>query len=300
MESTDRDAEVKLTLRGRNTGHGIGLGDLESFLDGFIGALRDYDRALRGEETQKAGHPDKRALAVSALRLVRLEPGSSIATVVPDRGDGPDALDVDDTPLALSTLSGLADDLAAERSMAPSVLSGLERARVACGEDGTIELELPQGLGPSGPVLVDRDRLTRIAGLQRPEEPAVTSISGRLFSVNIEPDSLAIRAPDGVVWGCRYDEALESQITALLGEVVWVSGEGRRTSALRGTMAVSRIERAVQGRQTDLFSHEHVPADDVLARQGVREAQGLAALGDEEWAGDEADERYLAALLDDG
>lgn len=299
MEDSGTDPEVRLTLRGQNAGQGIGLSDLESFIDAFIGALRDYDRALRGEETQKAGHPDKRAMNVS-LRLLRLEPGSVIATVVADRGDEADALDVGDTPLALSTLSKLADDLAAERRVAPSVLRELERARVTCGEDGTIELQLPEGLGPSWPVLVDRERLTRLAERQPPEEPVVTSISGRLFSVNLEPDSLAIRAPDGVVWACRYDEALESQIRELLGEVVWAGGEGRRTSALRGTMAVSRIDRTVQGRQTDLFSHEHVAAHDLLAQQGVVDPQGLAGLVDEEWTGDEADERYLTALLGDG
>jgi hypothetical protein len=300
MEDSGTDPEVRLTLRGQNAGQGIGLSDLESFIDAFIGALRDYDRALRGEETQKAGHPDKRAMNVSALRLLRLEPGSVIATVVADRGDEADALDVGDTPLALSTLSKLADDLAAERRVAPSVLRELERARVTCGEDGTIELQLPEGLGPSWPVLVDRERLTRLAERQPPKEPVVTSISGRLFSVNLEPDSLAIRAPDGVVWACRYDEALESQIRELLGEVVWAGGEGRRTSALRGTMAVSRIDRTVQGRQTDLFSHEHVAAHDLLAQQGVVDPQGLAGLVDEEWTGDEADERYLTALLGDG
>jgi hypothetical protein len=139
-----------------------------------------------------------------------------------------------------------------------------------------------------------------LAERQPPEEPIVTSISGRLFSVNLEPDRLAIRTPDGVVWACRYDEALESQIRALLGEVVWAGGQGRRTSALRGTMAVSRVDRAVLGRQTELFSHEHLAADDLLARQGLDEPQGLVALADEEWMGDEAEERYLAALLDGG
>jgi hypothetical protein len=52
--------------------------------------------------------------------------------------------------------------------------------------------------------------------------------------------------------------------------------------------------------QTDLFSREHVAADDLLAGQGLNEPQGLAIRGEEEGMGDEADERYPAPLLDDG
>lgn len=64
-------------------------------------------------------------------------------------------------------------------------------------------------------------------------------------------------------------------------------------------MRIEPIEPAVQGRQTELFVHGRLDADDILNQQGVSEPQGLDKLDDERWAGDEADERYLAALFGD-
>jgi hypothetical protein len=82
-----------------------------------------------------------------------------------------------------------------------------------------------------------------------------------------------------------------------LGEVVLAAGAGRMTGSLRGTMRVERIQLAVQGRQTELFVHEHPDADELLRGQGIHAAQGLDALDDHDWAGDPADERYPAAMF---
>jgi hypothetical protein len=54
-----------------------------------------------------------------------------------------------------------------------------------------------------------------------------------------------------------------------------------------------------QGRHTTLFVEHRPPLDELLSQQGVDERQGLDAVTDDEWAGDEADERYLAALSDE-
>ncbi len=86
---------------------------------------------------------------------------------------------------------------------------------------------------------------------------------------------------------------------SLLGEVVWACGDGRLTGPLRGSMRVEAIEPVVHGRQTELFTPERVPLDVLLARQGIDSPQGLDALESDAWVGDDADERYLAAMFGD-
>jgi hypothetical protein len=110
---TDKNEEIILTLTGERAQRGLALADLESFVDAFARALRDYDRAQRGEETRKAGHPERRAAASAAFRLVRLEAGSAVVTLVADRVEHADnQLEPDDAPLALTTLAALVADVA--------------------------------------------------------------------------------------------------------------------------------------------------------------------------------------------
>jgi hypothetical protein len=296
----DRDDEITLTLTGERAQHGLALADLESFVDHFARALRDYDRARRGEETRKAGHPERRAAAAAAFRLIRLEPGSAIVTLVADRVENADhQLELDDAPLALSTLAALVADVAAWHEIPDEVLDDLDRARRSCGDDGAIALELPPRIMSVRRVTIDRDAIERIKQPRATDRSAVTAISGRLYSVNLEPDRLAIRTPDGVEWACRYNEVLEGSVRSLLGEVVWASGEGRLTSALRGTMRITSIRLAVRERETELFVHQHPQPDELLRTQRVSEPQGLDRLEAHEWSGDEADERYLAAMFGD-
>jgi hypothetical protein len=296
----DRDDEVTLTLTGERAQRGLALADLESFVDAFARALRDYDRAQRGEETRKAGHPERRAAAAAAFRLVRLEPGSAVVTLVADRVENTDhQLDLDDAPLALSTLAALVADVAAQHAISDDVLDDLDRARRSCGEDGAIALKLPPKIATARHVTIDRDALEQLKRSRPADRSTGTAISGRLYAVNLEPDRLAIRAPDGVEWACRYSEDLERSVRALLGEVVWAAGEGRLTAALRGTMRITQIQLAVRERETELFVHDHPHPDELLASQGVSEPQGLDRLGAQEWTGDEADERYLAAMFGD-
>lgn len=298
--ANDSEHQVKLTLTGGRAERGIPLADFESFIGAFIGALRDYDRARRGEATRKTGHPERRAEAVSAFRLVRVDTGSAIATLEPEQLDeAEDALDLGDLPLALTNLASLVSDVAQERDVPEDVVDALERARRACGEHGAFEVDLPRGVAPDGPVLLDRERIARLARPPASGPSEVESVSGRLHAVNLEPDRMAIRSGDGVEWACRYEEALEPKVRSLLGEVVWARGEGRLTGPLHGSMRVETIEPAVHGRQTELFTPERVPLDVLLERQGIDSPQGLDALEGDEWVGDEADERYLAAMFGD-
>lgn len=297
MNGTDMDNEVRLTLTGQRTEAGISLSDFEAFIDGFVGALRGYDRARRGQEPRRAGAPDRQAAAASAFRLMRLEPGSAVATLVAEHpGDQAETLGAGDLPHALTTLSALLVDVAAERELPDGVLEDLNRARRACGDDGAIELALPHGVAPAGTVRIDGDTIDRLSRPNLDGEHIVESISGRLYSVNLDPDRLAIRSTDGVEWACRYDEQIEGRVRGLLGEVVWASGQGKLTSPLKGSMRIERIEPAVQRRQTEMFVSERPALEKLLSGQGVTRPQGLDAVIDDQWVGDDSDERYLAAL----
>lgn len=72
------DNQIMLTIKGARAERGVSLSDFESFIDNFLAALRDYDRAGRGEPTRKSGHPDRRAEAVTAFRLGGFQTGSGL------------------------------------------------------------------------------------------------------------------------------------------------------------------------------------------------------------------------------
>lgn len=112
---------------------------------------------------------------------------------------------------------------------------------------------------------------------------------------NLEPDRLGIRTASGVEWSCKYPEALEEHVKGLLDRIVWGEGSGKLTSPLRGSMAIERIE-PVEVEQSSLFTSSPVKEDELLARQGIAEPQGLDALSDTQWD-DATDDAYLAALL---
>jgi hypothetical protein len=302
MADYDRDNEVTLTLTGERAERGISLGDFETFVDSFVSALRDYDRARHGKETRKIGGPDRRDSAASAFRLVRLEPGSAIATLVAERPNAHDnGLGVDDAPLALTNLGALTGDIASEHELPDDVVAALDRARRACGDDGAIELDLPAAVAPpQGAVRIDRGTIERLSRTVVSQDREVRSISGLLHAIDIDPDRLVIRSTEGVEWACRYDDELEPQILMLVGRVVWAEGPARLKSPTKGTMTVERIQLSVQGRQSALFVEQRPSLDDLLARQGFSEPQGLDAVADDEWVGDESDERYLAALFGEG
>jgi hypothetical protein len=118
MKTTTNDKQITLTIKGARAQHGVSLSDFESFIDSFLAALRDYDRAGRGEATRKSGHPDRRAEAVTAFRLVGFQTGSGIATIEPESVEADeDQLPIADVPLSFLTLTALADDLQARRNV---------------------------------------------------------------------------------------------------------------------------------------------------------------------------------------
>ena len=290
-----KDTKITLTIKGARAERGVSLSDFESFIDSFLAALRDYDRADRGEPTRKSGHPDRRAEAVTAFRLVGFQTGSGVVTIEPELVAGEDdQLPVDDMPLSLTTLRALADDLRAERPVPAPVLDALGKAVRAVGADGSVSVDLP-GAGAK-PIVVDSHLLDRVALAKDADRcDEVKSASGRLHLLDLEPDRLGIRTASGVEWSCRYPEALEQRIKSLLDRIVWVEGNGRLTSPLRGAMTIERIE-PVDMVQSALFTTAPVDEEALLARQGITAPQGLQSLSDPEW-NDETDDPYLLALL---
>jgi hypothetical protein len=294
METTKNDKQITLTIRGAYAQRGVSLSDFESFIDSFLAALRDYDRAGRGEATRKSGHPDRRAEAVTAFRLIGFQIGSGIATIEPELVAGDDdRLPVADIPLSFVTLTALAEDLQASRTVPESVLESLGKACRAAGPDGSFAIDV---VGLGSPLVIDTRLLDRLAqATSVNERDVIASVAGRLHLVDLEPDRVGIRTAAGVEWACRYPEELEERIKGLIDRIVWVEGHGAMTSPLRGTMTIDRIE-AVESEQSPLFTMTPVDEDVLLARQGIAGPQGLESLSDPDWE-DETDDAYLAALL---
>lgn len=291
----ETDTPITLTIRGARAERGVSLSDFESFIENFLGALRDYDRARRGAPTRKSGHPDRRAEAVTAFRLVGFQTGSGVATIEPELVRvADDQLPVGDVPVSLVTLRALAGDLIAERTVPDPVLDALRRACRSVGADGSVEIALTGDA--NAPLTVDCALLDRVAlATETGTDDLVSSISGRLHLLDLEPDRLGIRTASGVEWSCRYPEALEERVKAMLDRIVWAEGDGKLTSPLRGSMTIERIE-SVDVEQSTLFTATPVDEDELLARQGISAPQGLAALSYADWD-DETDDAYLAALL---
>jgi len=290
------DSQITLTIQGGRAERGVSLSDFESFIDNFLAALRDYDRAGRGEPTRKSGHPDKRAEAVTAFRLVRFQTGSGIATIEPDRAAiDEEQLPVGDVPLSLATLRELVSDLATEKSVPEPVVEALGKACRSVGSDGTFAIEMSGA--PDSRLVVDADLLDRLARAgSKPADDEVRSVSGRLHLLDLEPDRLGIRTANGAEWSCRYPEELEERAKSLLDRIVWVEGSGKLTSPLHGSMTIERIESVDDVEQSPLFTVAPVGDNELLIGQGIAAPQGLDAFSDPEWD-DETDDAYLAALL---
>lgn len=294
--TTANGSEITITIRGARAERGVGLSDFESFIDNFLAALRDYDRAARGEQTRKPGHPERRAGAVTAFRLVRFQPGSGIATLEAEHVTAEDdQLPIADVPLSLATLRDLTRDLANVNALPDPVVEALAKACRAVGHDGSFAIDMADEAAAG--VVVSSELLDRIGGPSRGgSDDETRSVSGRLHLLDLEPDRLGIRSASGVEWTCRYPEELEEHIKSLLDRVVWASGSGTLKTPLRGSMTIERIEAVDEAHQSAIFTSEPVDDRVLLDRQGITAPQGLDALSDPEWD-DESDEAYLVALL---
>jgi len=283
---------VTLRLTGENAKGGIELSALQQFVGHFVGALRRFDRVGRAEPAVKGGHPERRAEAVTAFRLVQLTKGSAVLTLEPvtlEDQAGEPLFDEGDNP-PLDNVQAMTAAMAAGERLDPAVADALDNARRALGGDSSaIEISLPRRLA-TPPFRLDRAQIERAREEDRPPSRAST-ISGRLHAVDLEPDKLAVRSPQGIDWTCRYPEALESQVKALIDEIVVVEGQGQQRSPRAGSMEIQTIRRAYDHDQPVLFSEEQVGLEELREMQGAGTAQGLSSMGDPEWQDDETGAR---------
>ncbi|HSS31747.1 MAG TPA: hypothetical protein VLL27_00515 [Solirubrobacterales bacterium] len=299
-EATD---SITLRLEGTRAKRGVALSDFETFIENFISALRDFDRDRTGRQTRKPGHPEARAEAVTAFRLVAFREGSGIATIEPDLGDTENDGErmVEAEPIQVANLCSLLSVVEKEEPLPESVGDALEKAIRTAGDDGCLSVDFAGRKADrfeGRSVTIDLPRIKRIRSARETVPPkVVTSISGRLHQVDFEPDRLAIRTSDGVDWSCDFSETLEQQVEALVNRLVWASGDGTLQSPQRGKMELIEIKGIEQGLQAGLFSGDPVSDEDLAAAQGVTGPQGLDAIAANEWT--DEDDAFLAALTDD-
>lgn len=126
---------------------------------------------------------------------------------------------------------------------------------------------------------------------------APPTVSGRLHAIDLEPDEIAVRTPQGIDWTCSYPEAFEPQVKALIDEIVVVEGRGEMKAPRTGSMEIEAIRRAFDHEQPALFSAERVGLEGLQEAQGISHPQGLGSVGDPGWRDDEAGVKFFDYLL---
>ncbi len=302
--TTAKRPTITLELKGAHADRGVSLASFEDFIEYFLGALRAFQREEAGIHPSKGGRPERAAKMATAFRLVRLTPGSAIATLEPEQLDA--AADQEEPifevePPQLANLRAMLHRVAHKDPLPATVTDSLSGACRALGSDGSLNVTVPPPGGSkkaARPVLIDAEV---VASLPSKEvllaATHVDSISGFLHQLDLVPDKIGIRAADGVEWTCGYPAGLEPRVLGLIGRVVWATGSGALRGPRRGTMEIESIESIEAGEQSALFSREPIPADELAAEQGVQGPQGLDSLGFAEWT--EEDDAYLEALTED-
>jgi hypothetical protein len=294
-------AKVVLDLHGSRAQHGVDVDALEVFFEHFRTALREYDRAGRGEIPRKGGRPAAREAAATAFRLVDFRTGSGIATLEPVALG--ELLEEDRTldpgqPLSVTTLTSLVEAIEQRKRLPLPVVEALSTARRAIGEDGSFGVAVSNGRQTSRVVI---DALC-VKQLEEPQDHALEvmlTITGRMHMIEADPPNrrVGIRAQDGVDWTCSYPDQMHPVVTKLIERIVRVEGIGRLITSQTGRLAIERLEPIPEHTQDTLFTVETVSESQLRAEQHIDRPQGLDALVDPEWEDDEQGRRFLEATL---
>ena len=294
---------VVLDLHGPRAQRGIDLDALESFIEHFRRALRDFDLESRREMVGRGGHPGSRSAAAAGFRLVAFEVGSAVVTLEPS--STPTGADQEELPLseeqhlASQVLERLLDAVEESR-VTTAVGESLSNACRAIGKGASFGVRM--GGRPNRRVVVSEQGVSqpREAELDG-TEPHWLTVRGRLHFIETEATGrrVGVRAQDGVDWSCTYEDVLEPKVKTLIDSLVQISGEGRRITPGTGRLIAATIEPLAAHEQSELFTSEPVSLEDLQAAQGVKTPQGLAALTGPEWVDDDAARRFLAATLSD-
>jgi len=287
--------QIVLELTGSRAIRGVGLFDLESFIDEFLRGLRAFDRSTRLERPLRSGHPTKREEYVTALRLVKLEAGSAVLTI---EGAASEETDTEMFPdagtLAFTNLNRMLGAIESDAVFDADVADALSKARRALGADGKIIVR-----GKGRRVVFDEAKEREVIERTHRQEARSMSISGRLHFIDLEPDRIGIRAADGIDWTCRYPEPLEDEVRRLLGETVWARGVGQVTGAQRGTLDIEELQSVGPYEQSELFSYERIPLSALAEAQGISGPTLADALTLPSDVTDEQLDGYLADILGD-
>ena len=285
-------------MTGEEAERGLALANVATFLESLRRALRDFDRARQGQKTQRGGHPTAREELVTALRLVEFRPGSAIMELEPIRVRPEEGIELagDAEPLAVGNLLALVDAIeGGDEVLAPAVTESIEAARRSLGPSGTIEISVNAGRRTRRRARIRIDTRTIEALELRAERRAARQlrIVGRLHMLDDEPRKVGIRASDAVDWISSYPPELEERVLALMRKRVVVRGFGSQTTSNRGRLEIESIESADEYEQSELFTIERVPIDELAARQGITVGAAMSSL-----LGDDADEAEIDAFVD--
>ena len=296
-----QDQRIVLTLCGERATRGVPLDGLETFIDEFRRALREFERTLsaREHEVGRMGQPGTRSKAATGFRLVHFKTGSGIAELEPLELDSADEQLAPTEPTSNRNLRLLLEAVRERRPMSPRVVDALDGARKALGRDGSIGVEFASQKGTT--FYVDKQQIERLeAAASFESDPKEITVSGRLHLIEVEqPGKVEIRAGDGVNWTATYEDSLKPTVLRLVDSVVRANGVGTRTAHNRGQMELRGLEVLPKFEQTDLFTREQIPTADLERQQGITRPQGLAAFQIPDWVDDDASRDYLAMVLDE-
>ncbi len=289
-----------LELEGSNAVRGLPLQSLENFAEQLMKGLRAFDRVRRLEPAVKLGQPGRRGAAVTALRVVELRPGSAVLTLegITDAVDGEELFPGAGT-LAIENFRALLDAIERAEPVDGEVVDALASARSALGSGGRIGV-VDAGGRRKRRVVIDENMITSLEARTETDGPRQMTVSGRLHLIDVEPPpKVAIRAPDGTDWICRYPPELERRVKALLDNNAWARGMGALTGARTGQLELDEIQPIAEFDETPLFAYEHPSVEDLMAEQGVAGPQGRGALAPPSDVTTEELERYIEAISDE-
>jgi hypothetical protein len=294
-------AKVVLDLHGSRAKHGVDVDALEVFFEHFRAALREFDRAGRGEIPKKGGRPGAREAAATAFRLVSFRTGSGIATLEPlapgDLIEEEPTLEFGE-PLSITTLTSLVEAIEQQSRLPPPVIEELNAARRAIGDDGSFGVAVSNDRKVSR-VVIDAMCVKQMEEPQDYSLQTNVTLTGRMHMIEADLPNrrVGIRAQNGVDWTCSYPDHLHTLVTKLVERIVRVEGTGRMLTPATGRLSIEQLEPIPEHVQDRLFTFDTVSAEELRAEQHIDRPQGLDALVDPAWVDDDEGRRFLEATL---
>lgn len=293
---------IEFRLTGEEAQRGLPVANVATFLESVRRALRDFDRSRQGQKTQRGGHPTSREELVTALRLVEFHPGSAIMELeaIPVEQDETE-LAPDMEPLPVENLLALiAAVQSGDEILASAVTESIETARRTLGPSGAIEIKVnPRGRARRKARVVINARTVETLELRAEQHSrAPIRIIGRLHMLDDEPRKVGIRAGDGTDWICAYPHELEELVLGLMRTRVVARGLGVKTTSNRGRLDIESVESVETYEQSELFTLERVPIDELIEQQGIGGGAGIPSLLGDDVADEELD-AFVDALRED-